>query len=229
MTDPPRSIVVAIDGPAGAGKSTVAQAVARRLGWGYLDTGALYRGLTVAALGTGVALSDGEALAALAPRVATRPRGEGVLVDGRDAGERLRDDEVTEAVVPVSAHPEVRRAMLERQRAASAEGNVVVEGRDIGVEVFPEAPVKIWLTASLEERARRRAAQLGVDGSPNATADLRAKLATRDHRDTTRPESPLRRAPDAVLVDSTNRTLEEVVAEVVGIVEGVLRSVRERS
>jgi CMP/dCMP kinase len=130
--------------------------------------------------------------------------------------------------VPVSAHPEVRRAMLERQRAASAEGNVVVEGRDIGVEVFPEAPVKIWLTASLEERARRRAAQLGVDGSPKAIGDLRAKLATRDHRDTTRPESPLRRAPDAVLVDSTHRTLEEVVAEVVDIVEEVLRSVRER-
>ncbi|CAN5765465.1 (d)CMP kinase [soil metagenome] len=221
--------VVAIDGPAGAGKSTVAREVARRLGWSYLDTGALYRGLTVAALEAGVDLRDGKALAALAPGVAPGPGGEGMRVEGRDVGFRLRDEDVTEAVVPVSAHPEVRSAMLERQRSVARESNVVMEGRDIGVEVFPDAPVKIFLTAALDERARRRAEQLGAHGSPHELADLRDKLARRDHRDTTRPESPLRQAPDAVVVDSTSRSLEHVVAEVIRIVQGALAPGRETS
>lgn len=218
----PCGVVVAIDGPAGAGKSTVAQAVARRLGWIHLDTGALYRGLTLSALEEGVDPGNGPALAALAARVAPGPGGGTVLLNGRDVSARLRDEDVTESVVPVSAHPEVRSAMLERQRSMACQCNVVMEGRDIGVEVFPDAPVKIFLSASLEERARRRAKQLGVQALPGEVAALRAKLADRDHRDMTRPESPLRQAPDAVVVDSTSRSLQDVVAEVIRIVEEVL-------
>ncbi|HQU25687.1 MAG TPA: (d)CMP kinase [Acidimicrobiales bacterium] len=195
--------VIAIDGPAGSGKSSVARALAAALGWSFLDTGAMYRAVTVAALDRGVSPGDVGAVAALARTAAieTLPR---VVIDGRDVEDAIRTERVNEAVSIVAANPEVRSQMVERQRAFAArqpEGTVV-EGRDITTVVFPNATVKVFLTASLEERARRR----GEEGA--------ASVARRDEADTSRDASPLRQAPDALVLDTTGRTVEEVVEEI---------------
>ncbi len=195
--------VIAIDGPAGSGKSSVARALASALGWSFLDTGAMYRAVTVAALDRGVEPSDAPAVAALARAAAieTLPR---VVIDGRDVEDAIRTERVNEAVSIVAANPEVRAQMVERQRAFAdrqPEGTVV-EGRDITTVVFPNATVKVFLTASLEERARRR----GEEGA--------ASVARRDEADASRAASPLRRAPDALVLDTTGRSVEEVVEEI---------------
>ncbi len=199
-------MVVAIDGPAGAGKSTVARAVAQELGFTYLDSGAMYRCVAL------VALEQGRAPAQVAPELHIE-LGDRVRIDGRDVTEAIRAPEVSEAASVAAALPAVRDAMVTEQRRLLAAGDWVAEGRDIGTVVAPDAAVKVFLTASAEERARRRAAELGVD-----PATVLAELTIRDQRDTGREHSPLQAAADAHTVDTTALTLPEVVAAIVALV-----------
>jgi cytidylate kinase len=205
-------MVIAIDGPAGAGKSTVARAVADELGFTYLDSGAMYRGVALAAAGAGIDTGDGEALGALASGLEIGFEDRRVLLDGRDVSAAIRQPGVTAAASKVSVHHEVRAAMVSRQRDLIAAGDYVAEGRDIGTEVSPEAPLKVFLTASDEERARRRAAETGEDFESVLDAQRR-----RDARDTEREHGALRAASDAVEVDTTGLSLEEVVGRVVAL------------
>jgi len=214
-------VIVAIDGPAGAGKSTVARTLARRLGVGYLDTGAMYRAVTWLALRRGVDPGDGPGLAALARAhpVALTP-GEDVLrvaIDGADVTEAIRHPSVTDAVSQVSAHPGVRAAVTAAQRALLAEGGWVSDGRDVGTVVWPAAEVKVFLTAAPEERARRRREELHARGISRTLDEVLADIRRRDHLDTTRAESPLRRADDAVEIDSSSLSVEEVVETVAAL------------
>jgi CMP/dCMP kinase len=210
---------VTLDGPSGTGKSSVARAVAARLGAAYLDTGAMYRAATVAVLDAGVDPDDAEAVARVVAgagiEVGTAADTELVLVDGVDVATRIRGAEVTRAVSAVSAVPAVRRRLVGQQRSlvATAEA-VVVEGRDIGTVVLPDATVKIYLTAAPEARAARRALQLGIT-EPAEVAALAADLRRRDEYDSSRADSPLRPAADAVVVDSTDLEQEQTVARVV--------------
>jgi cytidylate kinase len=207
--------VVAIDGPSGAGKSTVARGVAAELGLPVLDTGAMYRAVTLAVLEAGVDPTDGDACAALARRVTIDQRGATTLLDGRDVSADIRSPEVTAAVSTVSAHREVRAVLVDRQRAwAQAAGGGVVEGRDIGTVVFPDAVVKAFLTATDAERARRRHDEGGADDGTSVDA-VRADLDRRDRLDRTRSVSPLQPAPDALPIDTTGRPVEDVVHEIV--------------
>ena len=217
--------VVAIDGPAASGKSTTARLAAEQLGFRYLDTGAMYRALTWKALADGLDPADAEAVGALASRVhlamETGPEGDRWLVDGEDVTDRIRAAAVTRAVSLVAAVPAARRAMVRMQREVAGAGPCVVEGRDIGTVVFPEAPVKIFLVASLEERARRRRAELpSPQPSPREAAE---DLRRRDALDSGREDSPLRRADDATELDTTGLTIEEVVAAIVRLVRAADR------
>jgi cytidylate kinase len=210
---------VTLDGPSGTGKSSVARAVARRLGAAYLDTGAMYRAATVAVLDAGVDPEDADAVARVVAgaeiEVGTAADTEVVRVDGVDVAARIRGAEVTRAVSAVSAVPAVRRQLVEQQRALVAGTDaVVVEGRDIGTVVLPEATVKIYLTAAPEARAERRALQLGLT-TPAEVAALAADLRRRDEYDSSRADSPLRPAADAVVVDSTHLQQEQTVERVV--------------
>ncbi len=214
--------VVAIDGPAGAGKSTVAKAVARALGFTYVDTGALYRAVAVAVLDRGVDPSDVGAVEALAGSLALEPRGDTARVDGVDVGKRLRTPEVSRVASLISAYAGVRRALLANQREMAAGGDLVMAGRDIGSTVVPDAPVKVFLTASLEERAARRAAQLGAEGAPPPMSEIERSIASRDDADSARDASPLHKAPGAIEIDSTGKAVDEVVDEIVAIVRKAL-------
>jgi len=205
--------VIAIDGPAGSGKSTVARAVASRLGMPYLDTGAMYRAVAFSAIRQGVDPEDNAQVAELAldMRLEVADR---VTVDDVDATIEIRSPEVTRAVSVVAANPEVRKELVRRQREwADKEGSGVVEGRDIGTVVFPEAPVKVYMTASDEERAQRRSQEL-LDMHYDEVA---ADIARRDHIDSTRQHAPLSVAPDAVVVDTTTSTVDEVVELVLAL------------
>ena len=200
-------MVVAIDGPAGAGKSTVAREVARALGFTYLDSGAMYRAAALALLERGGAASE----------VAERSDiqlGDRVLLDGRDVTDDIRRPEVAEAASMIAANPKVRGALASKQRAFLANGDWVAEGRDIGTVVAPDAPVKIFLTASPEERARRRAAELGSD-----LETVLKDQTLRDAQDSTREHSPLRLAPGAVELDTTGMAVDAVVQHIVELVE----------
>lgn len=200
-------MIVAIDGPAGAGKSSTARAAAERLGFTYLDSGALYRCVAL------VALERGEAPALVAPALRIE-LGERVVLDGRDVTDLIRSAEVSAAASEAAADPDVRGALLPKQRELLNGGDWVAEGRDIGTRVAPHAQVKVFLTAAPEERARRRAAELGVD-----PAGVLADQAARDERDTSRSEAPLRPAPDAVHLDTTGLSRDEVVARIVALAE----------
>jgi CMP/dCMP kinase len=209
---------ITLDGPSGTGKSSVARAVAARLGAAYLDTGAMYRAATVAVLDAGVDPADAAAVAEVVAKadieVGTEAGVEVVRVDGVDVAQRIRSVEVTRAVSPVSAVPEVRRQLVAQQRALVAEADaVVVEGRDIGTVVLPDATLKIYLTAAPEVRAQRRAGQLGVT-DPAEIAALAEDLRRRDEYDSSRDDSPLRPAGDAVIVDSTDLDREGVIERV---------------
>jgi CMP/dCMP kinase len=201
--------VVAIDGPAGAGKSTVARAVAGELGFTYLDTGAMYRSVALAAS------ERGADPATVASVLRIEPQGERILLDGRDVTDEIRTPELSEAASRAAADPGVRRAVVEQQRRLLATGDWVAEGRDIGTVVAPDAEVKVFLTADPEERARRRAAELGLD--PDRVL---AEQTIRDERDRTREHSPLEPAAGAVVLDSTHLTLPDVVRRIAALVEG---------
>jgi cytidylate kinase len=215
-------VIVAIDGPAGAGKSTAARLLARRLGYTLLDTGAIYRVMALRARERGAAWSDGPAVAALAADLDLGFRMDGdtnrVVVDGRDVTTAIRTPEMSDGASRVSALPEVRAALLDLQRRIGAGGDVVVEGRDIGTVVFPDAGAKFFLTATTDERARRRVAELAAAGRPADAATTRAELVARDERDSTRAAAPLRKADDAVEIDSSTLGPDEVVARMAAIV-----------
>ena len=226
-----RQFVIAIDGPAGSGKSTLAALLARRYGYTNIETGAMYRALALKAIETGVSCADSDALAALArdSRIELKRQGAGnrVLLDGADVTDRVRRPDVTEAASQVSVHPPVREWMVERQREMGAGGGVVMEGRDIGTKVFPDAEVKIFLDAAPEVRGNRRFLQNPSAAAPQAS--VLAELRARDQRDRTRANSPLVPAPDAVLIDSTNMNLEQVVQRAVKIVDEKLARIGKAS
>jgi len=208
-------LVVAVDGPSGSGKSSTARGVATRLGLRYLDTGAMYRALTWALLERGVDVHDADSVAKVAPDVridsGTDPREPTIFADGIDVSGPIREQAVTTAVSAVSAVPEVRALMVQRQREAIGAGGIVVEGRDIGSVVVPEADLKVFLVADAQARAARRAAEQGRSAEAAAT---HADLLRRDQLDSSRAASPLQQASDAVVVDGTGMTLDEVVSYV---------------
>ena len=214
--------MVAIDGPAGAGKSTVARAVAGALGFDYLDTGAMYRAVALAALEREISPEDSSALVSVAESIQIELRGEQVMLDGRDVSAAIRKDGVTAMVSRIAAVPGVRRAMVTRQRHIAESSDVVMEGRDIGSEVVPDAEVKIFLTASIRERARRRAEQLGRATDEEAIEDLVSSIEARDRADASRADSPLKKPDDAVLIDSTSKGVEGVVEEIARVAGEVL-------
>jgi cytidylate kinase len=224
--------IVAIDGPAGAGKSTVARRLAAELGYVLVDTGAMYRAVALAASRAGVPWNDAERVAGLARgMVAARSLvferdeelGVRVKLAGEDVSEAIRTPDIAQGASTVSAHAEVRAVLLDLQRQAGQEGGVVLEGRDIGTVVFPDAEVKFFLTASPEVRARRRHAELVAKGQ-NVTVDATlAEVKERDARDESRAVAPLRKAEGAILVDSTNMTIDETVAFMLGKVREVAK------
>jgi len=215
-----RGVVVAIDGPAGAGKTTVSRRVADALGYTRVDTGALYRAIALRAKEEGVAWSDGAALATLAARLQLSFAGTPVHlhIDGRDREADIRAPDISQGASIVSSHPEVRAALLDLQRSLGKDGGVVLEGRDIGTVVFPDAEVKIFLTASDDERARRRQAELASRGVDSDLATVRSEMMERDRRDSSRPVAPLAAASDSVRVDTTGLSMDEVVQKLVDIV-----------
>ena len=216
MVIAPSVNVVAIDGPAGAGKSTIARELARVLLLPYLDTGAMYRGITCAALRRGIDPGDETAVAQLAVTTVLDISDEGLLVDGVDATIDIRGEAVTRAVSSVAANSDVRRELRERQRIWVAErGGGVVEGRDIATVVFPDARLKVYLTASPLVRAQRRVAQIGGD-----VEQIARDIAERDYKDSTRLDSPLRESENAIVVDTSDRTIGDVVSQIVGIFNG---------
>jgi cytidylate kinase len=205
-------MVIAIDGPAGAGKSTVARALASELGFTYLDSGAMYRTLALAAIRAGIDTADEARLGEMARALGLALDGGAVELDGEDVSAAIRTPEVSAAASEVSVHPQVRAAMVERQRELIAAGRYVAEGRDIGTVVSPESPLKVFLNASPEERARRRAADTGEDAAAVAAAQ-----AERDGRDRYREHGALRSADDAVEFDTTNVGIHEVVDRIAAL------------
>ena len=215
-------LIVAIDGPAGAGKSTAARLLAARLGYALLDTGAIYRTMALRARQRGISWDDGPGVASLADGLDLTFRMEGnvnrVLADGEDLTAAIRTPEISDGASRVSALPEVRAALLGLQRRIGAAGGVVVEGRDIGTVVFPDAEAKFFLTATADERARRRVAELQAGGRPADLAQTKAEILARDQRDSSRAAAPLRRADDAVEIDSSALDASQVVDEMARIV-----------
>lgn len=210
--------IVAIDGPAGAGKSTVAKNLAARLGFLYIDTGAMYRAVAYEALQRQVTLDNEAALEEIAASVELDMQVEAgqnrIYLNGRDVSEEIRMPEVSAAASPVSAYTGVREHMVAKQRLLAKRGKVVLDGRDIGTVVLPEADCKIYLTASLDERARRRYKELRERGIEAELDSVRRDIEERDYRDMHRENSPLRRAEDAVLLDSTGMSIDEVMQKV---------------
>jgi cytidylate kinase len=211
--DPTNDLVIAIDGPAGAGKSTVGRAVAARLGLGYLDTGAMYRGVTFGVLRRGLDPADIESVAKVAVAIELNVEGDGITVDGVDASIEIRGRAVTSAVSAVAANSAVRVELVRRQREwVVARGGGVVEGRDIGSVVFPDAPLKLYVTASPRVRAERRVAEIGGD-----VDDVEASIVDRDRKDSSRADSPLMEASGAVVVDTSGLSINEVVDAVLSL------------
>jgi cytidylate kinase len=221
MTDSPRKLIIAIDGPAGVGKSTIASRLARKLGYVNLESGAMYRALALKAIEWDASFDDEEALLKMAQdsqiKLESSLGGNRVLLNGKDISARIRERDVTEAASRVSVHPKVREWMVARQREMGIGGGVVMEGRDIGTKVFPDADLKIFLDADPVIREQRRLDQQRVKGAPAQT--MAAELRERDRRDRTRAASPLEAAEDAVMVDSTKMSEDEVLNRVEELVE----------
>lgn len=221
-----KRLVIAIDGPVGAGKSTVARRLAEALGYVYIDSGAMYRAMGWKAAQAGVDLRDGERVAALARitdiRVAPGPAGPRVLVDGQDVTAALRTRAMDEASSVVSTYPEVRQRLVTLQRAMAAVGGIVMDGRDIGTVVLPNADLKFYLDADLTVRAARRLEDLKRGGADADLAAIQADVARRDARDRGRETSPLTAAADAIRIDSTTLTADEVVSRMLAAVRGIL-------
>ncbi|MBS1876445.1 MAG: (d)CMP kinase [Acidobacteria bacterium] len=217
-----RCVVVAIDGPAGAGKSTIARAVARRLGYVYIDTGAMYRAVALWALRNGIAPDDSHKLDELArhAKIEFTAGASTVVLNGEDVTAAIREPEVSDAASKASALPGVRRAMVDAQREMATGSSVVMEGRDIGTVVFPDAAVKIFLDANPDVRATRRVEELRGKGMEVGAETVAQEMADRDRRDRTRTEAPLVQAPDAIYVDTTGLTIEEVEEAVLKVIRG---------
>ena len=215
-----KHIVVAIDGPAGSGKSTIARRVAAKLGFLYIDTGAMYRAVGLWALRAEIPLDDMHRLEQLAieASITLKSNPAEVWLNGEEITELIRTPEVSDAASRASAVPGVRRALVAKQRKMGAAGSAVMEGRDIGTVVFPDAAVKVFLDASPEVRAERRLKQLGEKGETPSSQDVTKDLGERDHRDRNRADSPLLQAPDAAFVDTSGLTLDEVEAAILKIV-----------
>ncbi|HWR36770.1 MAG TPA: (d)CMP kinase [Clostridia bacterium] len=222
-----KKLVIAIDGPAGAGKSTIAAGLAKKLGYVNLESGAMYRALALKAIESQTFLGDEAALLKLAEasRIELVPTSDGnrVLLDGHDVSERIRESDVTQAASRVSTHPNVRTWMVDRQREMGVDGGVIMEGRDIGTVVFPNAEVKIFLDADQSVRAGRRIVQQNATDDPSKAEKLVEDLKERDRRDTTRAASPLVPARDAVRIDSTGLSVEQVIGKAEKIVQERLR------
>ena len=216
-----RQLIIAIDGPSGAGKGTVARAIARELGYRHVDSGAMYRAVGWKALRDGVPLDDEAAIGALAERSRIEITSTDVAIDGVDVTRAVRTPEIDRAAAAVARLPRVREVLVDRQRQLGADGAIVMEGRDIGTVVFPRADVKVYLDAAPEERARRRAADPAHSGVPAAVSEVTTLLTQRDEIDRTRAASPLYAAPDAMVVDTTGKSVEEVVGEVMDVIAKV--------
>ena len=217
-----KRLVIAIDGPSGAGKGTISRAISEALGYRHVDTGAMYRAVGWKAAHDGIRLDDEAAVSALARAATIHVEGGVVAIDGHDVTRAIRTPEIDKAATAVARLPKVREALVARQRALGAEGGVVMEGRDIGTVVFPDADVKIYLDASAEERARRRASDTAHSGSQAGQAAVAEAIQARDNADTTRAVSPLSIAPDAVRIDTTEMPIEQVVDHVMGLVRARL-------
>ena len=215
-----KRISIAIDGPAGAGKTTIAREVARKLGYKYVDTGAMYRAVAWKSIQLGIPLADEEAIVQMTDAMDIDfPEGDGsrIFVEGTDVSREIRTPEVTKLSSPVSAISGVRRCLVAQQRALAGKGGVVMEGRDIGSVVLPDAEVKVFLTASVEERARRRFEEMKSSGMNPDMDTLKHDIEVRDHRDSTRADSPLTRVPDAVEIDTDPLSIEQVIDRVLGL------------
>ena len=220
-------MIIAIDGPSGAGKGTVSRAIAARLGYRHIDTGAMYRAVAWKAIEDGLDLRDEAAVAALAGRAVFDLHGDAIAIDGREVADLIRTPQIDAAAATVARHAAVRRELVARQRQYRTGGGIVMEGRDIGTVVFPDADVKVYLDASPDERARRRAGDAAHAASKGAPlADVATALAERDRSDSTRAASPLAVAPDAVVIDTTGLSIAEVIERVLGLVDDELRKTR---
>jgi CMP/dCMP kinase len=217
-----RNLIVAIDGPSGAGKGTVARAIAAELGYRHVDSGAMYRAVGWKALAEGIPFDQEDAIAALAARSSIDVTDPHVIIDGNDVTRLVRTPEIDRAATAVARLAKVRTVLVNAQRRLGAGGAVVMEGRDIGTVVFPAADIKIYLDATPEERARRRATDQAHTGVPTTVSDVATLLTERDQIDRTRSASPLYAAPDAVVIDTTGKSVDAVVDEVMTVVRRVM-------